>query len=170
MEIYILRHGVAEARHAGRADADRKLTEEGRQKLRLVLARARAAKAEPSLILTSPFARAVETAEIAAEVLRYKGAIVRTDALLPSSSPRAVWRELGAHADEAAVLLAGHEPLLSETASYLLGTSRVVVELKKGALLRIDLAIPSAEPRGVIQWLLTAKLAAKPDAQDAEGD
>ena len=169
MEVYLLRHGIAEARRAGRTDAERKLTEDGKRKLRQVLARARAAKAEPSLILTSPLTRAVETAEIAAEVLRYQGAIVPAEALLPSSSPRAVWRELGAHAGERAVLLAGHEPLLSETASYLLGASRVVVEVKKGALLRVDLEITSGEPRGVLQWLLTAKLAAKPDTQDAEG-
>jgi phosphohistidine phosphatase len=169
MEVYFLRHGIAEARRAGRTDAERRLTEEGRQKLRQVLARGRAAKAEPTLILTSPLVRAVETAEIAAEVLRYKGAIVPADALLPSSSPREVWRELGAHAGEAAILLAGHEPLLSETASYLVGASRVVVEMKKGALLRIDVEIPKAEPQGVIQWLLTAKLADRPDLRDAAG-
>jgi len=159
MEIYILRHGIAEVRRAGRSDEDRKLTEEGRQKLRLVLARARKAKAAPSLILTSPLVRAVETAEIAAEVLGYASAIVRTDALLPSSSSRAVWRELRGHAGEAAILLAGHEPLLGETASYLLGATRVIVDLKKGALLRIDVEEPSPEPRGVLQWMLTAKLA-----------
>jgi phosphohistidine phosphatase len=165
MEVYLLRHGIAEPRGAGRTDAERKLTEEGRQKLRQVLARARAAKVEPSLILTSPLIRAVQTAQIAAEVLRYQGAIVTADALLPSSSARAVWRELGAHAGEAAVLLAGHEPLLSETASYLVGASRVVVDLKKGALLRIDLEVSGAEPRGVIQWLLTPKLAAVADTR-----
>jgi len=165
MELYLLRHGIAEPRRAGRTDAERRLTVEGKEKLRQVLARARAAKTDPSLILTSPLVRAVETAEIAAEVLRHKGAIVRSEALLPSSSARAVWRELSARAGEKAVLLAGHEPLLSETASYLLGASRIVVEMKKGALLRIDVELPGAEPRGVLQWLLTAKLAARADVE-----
>jgi phosphohistidine phosphatase len=158
MELYLLRHGIAESGGAGRPDAGRKLTEAGQVKLRAVLARARAAKAAPSLILSSPYLRAVETAQLAAEVLGYQGTILSTDTLLPSSSPQAVWRELRSHGDEKAILLAGHEPLLSESASYLLGTSRVVVEMKKGALLRIDIEDLSGAPRGIVRWLLTSKL------------
>jgi hypothetical protein len=36
----------------------------------------------------------------------------------------------------------------------------VLVDLKKGALLRIDLDPQDRSPRGVLQWFLTAKLAA----------
>jgi phosphohistidine phosphatase len=161
MEVYILRHGIAEERGAGRTDAERKLTAAGKEKLRAVLSRARAANVMPSAILTSPFPRAMETAEIAAEVLGYKGPILATDTLLPSSSPPAVWRELRHHGDEPAILLAGHEPLLSELASFLLGTSRVVVDMKKGALLRVDIEDVTGAPRGVIRWLMTPKLASE---------
>jgi phosphohistidine phosphatase len=160
MEIYILRHGIAESQRAGRADSERKLTEEGREKLRLVLARARKAGVAPSLVLTSPLVRAVQTAEVAAQALGYAGEIEKTDALVPSSSSRQVWRLLRSRADETAVLLSGHEPLLSETASYLVGCSRVCFDLKKGALLRIDVDEFPTGPRGVLQWLLTPKLAA----------
>jgi phosphohistidine phosphatase len=159
MEIYILRHGIAEDHRPGRADEKRTLTDEGRKKLRLVLGRARAAGVAPSLILTSPYARALETAEIAAEVLGYRGTVVRTDALVPGSLPDAVWNEIRGHNEEDSVLLAGHEPLLSQTAAYLLGASGFVIDLKKGALLRIDLDEFSRQPRGVLQWLLTPKLA-----------
>jgi phosphohistidine phosphatase len=167
MEIYILRHGIAEPRRPGRADAKRALTDRGRVKLREVLARARAAKVAPSLILTSPYVRAVQTAEIAAEVLGRKGILTRTDALLPSSSPEAVWREILGHADEDAILLAGHEPLLSEAATYLLGAERTVIELKKGALVSIDLEELHSPPQGVLKWLLTPKLAAGKAEEEA---
>ena len=159
MEIYILRHGIADARRAGRADSERKLTDEGKEKLRLVLARARKAGVAPSLILTSPLVRAVETAEVAAQVLGYTGEIEKTEALVPSSSCRLVWRVLRGRTEEHAVLLSGHEPLLGETASYLVGSSRVCFDLKKAALLRIDVEDFGTEPRGVLQWLLTPKLA-----------
>jgi phosphohistidine phosphatase len=158
MEIYLLRHGIAENRRPGRADAERKLTDEGKDKLRRVLSRARGAALVPSLILTSPLVRAVETAEIAAQVLGYAESIETTDALLPSSSPQAVWKELRGRAGERAVLLAGHEPLFSETASYLLGAPRVVIDFKKGALMRIDVDDTAGAPRGVLQWLLTPRL------------
>ncbi len=158
MRIYILRHGIAEAR-ADRDDAERTLTAEGREKLRLVLRRAAAAKVSPSLILTSPLVRAVQTARIASEMLRCKK-VERTDALLPSSSPEAVWREVEAHSGEASLLLAGHEPLLSETASWMLGAGRSVIDLKKGAMLSIGIEDASKPRTGLLEWLVSPKLAA----------
>jgi phosphohistidine phosphatase len=65
VQIYLLRHGIAENTTP---DSERALTPEGREKLRRVLARARAADVALSLILSSPYRRAIETAEIAAEV------------------------------------------------------------------------------------------------------
>lgn len=159
MQIYLLRHGIAEDRDPSATDAARKLTAEGKEKLRRVLERAHGAKVEPGLIMTSPLVRAVETAEMAAEVLEYRKAIVRTEALIPESSPQSVWGELRERRDEGAILLAGHEPLFSATTSYLLGCPGLAFDFKKGALVRIDMDRLSGEPRGVLQWVLTPKLA-----------
>ena len=159
MEIYILRHGIAEEPRPGRADAQRALTEDGKLKLRRILLRADKAQVAPSLILTSPYLRALETAEIAAQVLGYHGQVVRTPALATGSSPPALWAELRSRPDETAVLLSGHEPLLSATAAYLLNAPTLKIDLKKGALIRIDADPKTAAPRGVLKWLLTAKLA-----------
>ena len=158
MEIYLLRHGVAEESAATGRDADRRLTEEGRQKLRRVLERAHQAGVAPSLILTSPLRRALETAEIAARELGYEGKLVRTAALEPSSSPQQVWEEIRLRRDESAILLAGHEPLFSSTVAYLLGSSREIVHFRKGAIVRIDVEAFAAAPAGVLQWMLTPKL------------
>jgi phosphohistidine phosphatase len=159
MEIYLLRHGIAEDRSPGGGDAARRLTDEGREKLRAVLERARRANVKPSLMLTSPLVRAVQTAEMAAEILRYTGALLQTDALLPESAPQAVWREIQSHRDEDSVLLAGHEPLFSATTAYLLNSPTLRIDFKKAGLSRIDMDRVSGEPRGVLQWLLVPKLA-----------
>lgn len=158
MEIYILRHGIAEDATGSMADADRALTGEGRQKLREVMRAARGAKVRPSLILTSPLRRAVETAELAAELLESDGQPARTEALVPESTPEKVWQEIRKHKDAASVLLAGHEPLLSQSISYLLGTPSLEVDLKKGALARIDLDKLGTEPKGILKWLLVPRL------------
>jgi len=158
MEIYLFRHGIAEDRAPSGRDEDRRLTDEGRQKLRRVLERAQAAGVSPSLILSSPLKRAVETAEIAARELGYEGKIVRSDSLTPDSSPSEVWTEIRTHRDEKAILLAGHEPLFSATVAWMLGSSHAMVEFKKGALVRVDVSSLGAEPKGVLQWMLTAKL------------
>jgi phosphohistidine phosphatase len=159
MEIYLLRHGIAEDRSATGKDADRRLTDEGRAKLRRVLERAHQGGVRPSLILSSPLRRALETAEIAARELGYEGKIGRIAALTPESSPQQVWEAIREHRSEPAVLLAGHEPLFSLTVAYLLGSTREMVHFRKGALVRIDVESTGPAPAGVLEWLLTAKLA-----------
>src|ERR1035438_8012192 len=104
MQIYLLRHGIADDPKPGHPDSDRALTAEGRDKLRRVLKRARTADLSPGLILSSPYRRALETAAIAAEVLAYKGEIVRTRALVPESNPAGVWAEIHQRPNERAIL------------------------------------------------------------------
>jgi len=159
MKVLLLRHGVAEDQASGRPDSSRKLTEEGRERLRCVLEVARNAEVQPDLVLTSPYVRAVETAELASQLLNAPKPQT-SDALLPSSRPQAVWAELRLHADQECVLLAGHEPLIGETVSFLLGCSRIVVDVKKGSLMCLELNAKAAAPKGVLCWILTAKLAA----------
>jgi len=60
--------------------------------------------------------------------------------------------------DHESILLAGHEPLFSNTVAWMLGSTREMIEFKKGALVRIDVAGFRSEPRGVLQWMLTPKL------------
>jgi phosphohistidine phosphatase len=158
MEIYILRHGIAEDRADG-GDADRALTAAGRRKLRRVLARAAKAGVSPSLILASPLKRAVQTAEVAAESLGCRKKILQTDTLLPEAAPDAFWEEIRAHRHEKALLASGHEPMLSAAVAWLLGAPAVKVEMKKGALVRIDVDRFGPRPQGVLRWMLTPRLA-----------
>lgn len=161
MEIYLLRHGIAEDHSPAGRDADRRLTEEGREKLQRVLGRARVAGVQPALILSSPLTRALETAAVAAQELGYEGDILKTQALIPNSSPPSVWSEIRSHKDAASLLLAGHEPLFSALVAYLLGSTRAMVQFRKGALVRIDVPSLGVEPKGVLQWMLTPKLSHK---------
>ncbi|MGD1094794.1 MAG: phosphohistidine phosphatase SixA [Bryobacteraceae bacterium] len=158
MEIYLLRHGIAEDHASSGRDSDRRLTEEGRQKLRKVLERAHGAGVSPEVILSSPYKRAVETAEIAANELDYEGKILRVDALTPDSSPLRIWNEIREHRDAVSILLAGHEPVFSATVASMLGSAREMVEFKKGGLVRIDVDAFGSEARGILQWMITPKI------------
>ncbi len=150
MEIYILRHGIAEEATGGMRDADRALTDEGKKKLQSVLRRARAVDVAPAVILSSPLRRAL---------LRSSAKVVETGALTPESSPEAVWEEIRAHKTESSVMIVGHEPLFSSVYSYLLGAPSVQIDVKKGSLGRIDVDRFSGQPRGVLRWLIYPKLA-----------
>jgi phosphohistidine phosphatase len=159
MQIYLLRHGIAEDSRAGLRDFDRALTPEGSEKLRRVLDRARAAGAAPAVILSSPFRRAIQTAQAAAEVFRYPAKIVQTRALTPEASPAEAWDEIRARGHEPAILLASHEPLMSSLAAFLLDSPTLVVDMKKAALVRIDCERTGPSPSGVLKWMLTPALA-----------
>ena len=159
MKIYILRHGIAEEAQGNQADSERALTPEGKKKLRIVLRTADASGVAPSLILTSPYRRAVQTAQIAAEVLKYKGELLETKTLEPGSHPRVVWDEIRVHKAEEEILLSGHEPLFSSLTAYLLGSPGLQIDYKKGALVCVEIDHFPAEPHGVLKWMLTPKLA-----------
>ena len=155
MQIYLLRHGIAEDIQPGRSDSERALTSEGKDKLRRVLKRARTADLNPGLILSSPYRRALETAAVAADVLAYEGEIVRTRALVPESNPADAWEEIRQRPNERAILLASHEPLMSSLGAFLLNSPGLVIDMKKGTLIRIDCVRFGPVPAGILKWMLT---------------
>ena len=159
MQIYLLRHGIAEDGRPGKPDAERALTGEGKKKLKETLRVASVAGVAPSLVMTSPYRRAVETAAMAAAELGYKSDLLRTNALLPESSCQQLWDEIRIHKDEESLLLAGHQPQMGSLCGYLLGVPELDTDFKKGALARIDVSQFGAQPHGVLKWLLSPKLA-----------
>jgi phosphohistidine phosphatase len=154
MQVHLLRHGTAEDIEPGASDEQRRLTAAGRDEIRRASECARRARVAPTLILSSPYVRAVETAEIAAEALGYHSAIVRTELLIPSASPQRVWNEIRSRPDETQILLAAHEPLLSQLACYLLNAPGLQIEMRKATLVRIDLDRFAPDPRGILKWMV----------------
>lgn len=159
MEIYILRHATAEDAPDGQADADRRLTPAGEAKLRRVLARAREGGVKPDVILTSPYVRAVQTAEIAKAELGFEDEPIQSETLVPFSNPFDIWDEVRAYANAKQILLAGHNPVLSSLVCFLIGAAGHAIDLKKSALARVDVQSHSPQPRGTLVWLLTPRSA-----------
>jgi phosphohistidine phosphatase len=159
MEIYILRHGEAEPRTAEVEEAERKLTPKGRRDVERVMRAAQAAKVRPDLALTSPYRRALETAQIAVRSFDPKPELAETPLLVPEGRPEQVWKALRSRSTAQEILLVGHEPLLSRLVAYLLATPSLRFDLKKGALVRISMERLGAEPvGGVLKWVLTPGL------------
>ncbi len=159
MRIYLLRHGIADVGRVGESDSARALTGEGKKELRATLEVAKKADMHPSLVISSPYRRAVETAAIAAEVLGYAAHVEQTAALVPESRPEAVWNLIRENRTEEEVLLVGHQPLFGSAAAYLLAAPNLMVDFKKGGIVRIDVASFGPTPRGQLKWYLTPKLA-----------
>lgn len=158
MRVYLLRHGIAEDGF-GKKDSERALTAEGKSRLQDLLRMAAAAGVRPTLVLSSPYRRALETAKIAIAELRYDGQLVECSNLTPDSSPQAAWDDVRIHASEDSILLVGHEPLFSTLSAFLLGHPDVMIDFKKGALLCVEMANTRPRPAGVLKWYLTPKFA-----------
>jgi phosphohistidine phosphatase len=160
MQIYVLRHGVAEDPGPGQSDASRRLTDKGKSKLRTILTRAREAGVAPDVILTSPLVRARETAVIAKEELGFAGELLETEVLVPFSTSVKVWEEIRSdYRDSAQILVVGHDPLFSDLVCFLTGAPCGRIIMKKGAMAFVEVDSPGPTPHGTLIWLLTAKTA-----------
>ena len=159
MEIYLMRHGIAEDPVPGMRDAERPLTGEGKKKLREVLQTAKRAGVRPSAILSSPYRRARETAAIAADVLSLTVEPFLSQHFTPMAEPHKGWEEIRLFSSEPAVLITTHEPFTGMMVAFLLGASHLPIDVKKGSLIRIDVEGTGPHPRGVLKWILTPRLA-----------
>lgn len=158
MRLYLMRHGIAIDREDPECppEPERHLTPKGIDKTRAAANGLRSLKINPDLVLTSPYLRAVQTAEIACVALEIPVSRIRhTDTLLPGASPQMLFEELSkAKADE--VICFGHAPNLDEVIARAVHAPKAFTELKKAgtACLEIDSILPVD---GRLIWLLTSR-------------
>ena len=154
--IYLLRHAEAVSHKGARArhDPERPLSAEGRARME------RAARGVGRLgltfdaILTSPYVRARQTAEIVAAALESAEGPRIEDDLASGARWDEVRRLLAALQEPASVLLVGHEPDLSRMAAEIIGAPRGSLDFGKGTLACVVVdRIPPREP-GVLFFLL----------------
>jgi phosphohistidine phosphatase len=163
MELYVVRHGIAVDREDPKCppDPERFLTDEGKEKSRQVAKGVAEVASFPDLILTSPYLRALQTAEIFADVLEYsKNKIRKSDLLLPGAEPLQLFRELAKDKDLSSVFIFGHAPHLDDILATSIGTKHHITALKKAGVAFVELKrlVP---PSGELVWLGTPKLLRK---------
>jgi len=157
MEIYILRHGIAVDRGTPgyKKDSDRPLTNEGEEKMQQIAKAILAMDLKFDLILSSPYVRAQQTAQIVAAELDEE--VTLTEFLVPNGNALELIRELNDEKPQR-VLLVGHEPHLSELISVLVtGESDAAIELKKGGLCKLSTDRLAFGQCATLNWLLTPK-------------
>lgn len=160
MEIYVVRHGIAIDREDPKCppDPERYLTEEGVEKTKRVAAGVAALSATADVLLSSPYVRAMQTAEIFAAALDYpKQKIRQTDLLLPGAEPTLLFRELAKDKHHSTLFIFGHAPQLDDVIATALGSKHHMTSLKKAGVALLELKRVSP-PNGQLLWLATPKL------------
>ena len=158
MNLYLVRHAIAEESSGTGRDADRALTEEGKERMQRAAEGLRAIGTRIDLILTSPYRRAAETADILVATL---GGIEcrHLDELGSGADPTMVLAALKPYRSIDAVALVGHQPDLGHIASQLMSGSpdRCPIGFKKGSVARFEVESPRSPLRGELVWLMTPK-------------
>jgi phosphohistidine phosphatase len=137
MEIYIVRHAIAEDVSHDGSDEARELTPDGKKKMKEAAAGFARMERKIDRIFASPLVRARQTAEILGAALSHKVEIMKE--LAPGHAPAEVCERLRAISKLHGVVVVGHEPNCSELASYLLtGSQHMNIEFKKGSICLIE--------------------------------
>jgi phosphohistidine phosphatase len=142
MRLSLLRHGIAAERGSSgdEHDSERPLTAKGERRMRRIAEGMQALRLSYDLMLSSPYLRAKQTAEIVTQVLNTPKGVLLAETLTPESNPRQLIDVLRTdHREEEDILLVGHEPYLSRLISTLLtGGPNLPVVMKKGGLCTLD--------------------------------
>jgi phosphohistidine phosphatase len=159
VDLYLLRHGIAvEPGTPGyENDSERPLIPKGERRLRAVAAAMEKLELSFDLILSSPFIRAWQTAEIVAGELKLRKQIKISDELVPGGNPKELIQALNELKPEPEnVLLVGHEPSLSRLISLLVsGNADAAIEMKKGGLCKLEAGELRPGQCARLAWLLT---------------
>lgn len=158
MNLYIIRHAIAVDAETSEyeSDSERPLTDKGRKKMRQIAKGLRNLGVEFDLILSSPFVRARETAEILADVFKMKKKIGFSDNLIPMGNPELLITEVNEKYPVESIAVVGHEPHLSSLVSMLVGENgKIDVTLKKGGVCYLSADDLRQERHATLQWLLT---------------
>lgn len=112
MDLFLIRHAIAEERRAGLPDAQRALTQRGRERFAAVVQSLDLARFRFDRVYHSPWLRAVQTAELLSPIL--DGPLISTDGL--AQSPGSAF--FGSLEGER-VACVGHEPWMSDALALL---------------------------------------------------
>lgn len=139
MWVHLFRHGIAidPADPACPTDPERFLTDKGKSRTRAAARGLKRIGIAPELIVTSPYVRARQTAEIVREELGGDTSLEETESLTPMADPTKVVELLRERAEQN-VLCVGHAPHLDLLVAYLTGTDDPVTSLKKAGCASIE--------------------------------
>jgi phosphohistidine phosphatase len=157
MIVYFLRHASAgQHRSDPVKDEKRPLDKEGIEQCGLIGRALASMDAHVDAVISSPLKRATQTASLVGNEIAFEGKLALDKALRPGETFEQFRELLRKHSKADAIMVVGHNPNLSEFLSLLVSKrgSDVVVDLKKGAVARVEADNKSA----TLLWCLTPRL------------
>jgi phosphohistidine phosphatase len=156
MECILFRHGIAvEPQEWDGPEARRPLTAKGAEKVREAAEGLIRLDIQPTHVVSSPFQRTGQTAQILREVLRFSPEMIRWNELLSDAPPLLLFERLAKLPKDACVLCVGHEPHLSAAAGLMIAAGPVAgLVFKKGGACSIRFETTVKPGEGLLRWWL----------------
>lgn len=158
MIAYLMRHASAGSKLPNALkDERRPLDEEGTLQARAIGRLLAAMEIQVEHIISSPLTRALETASLVGNEMAHEPAVRVEEGLRPGSDYARFKEILSRYRKCQSIMIVGHNPEESEFLSKLVssGSAPAQIQLKKGAVARIDLKGGD----GTLEWLVTPKIA-----------
>ena len=157
MNLYLMRHAIAAELEENTEDNQRPLTEKGRKKLGKIARNLEKLDLKFDVILTSPYLRACQTADVVADALDIKSKnVVETENLTPLGFAEKLVEEINAREPVENMLIVGHEPFLSQLIGTLVaGDVSLSIDMKKAGLCKLSIEQLTYGRCATLEWLLT---------------
>lgn len=152
MKLYLVQHAKAASKDV---NPERPLTEEGRQDINKVATFIRPLNLAVDYLWNSGKTRAMQTAEVLAEVMTVKNKVVARDGLAPNDDVKAIKDQIiSVNSD---IMIVSHMPFVAKLASLLLtgSESSGTVAFRQGGIVCLDY---SNENQWQINWMITPDL------------
>ncbi len=161
MKIYLIRHSNAVDLESADLEPDeqRPLSEKGREKMKNIACALKVLGIKPNLIVSSPYVRAEQSAQILKKALECKKDVAITDALVPFGDANDIIGEINEKFSVDELILVGHEPCLSGLIGALVsGAPEIFITLKYGGVCCLSADDLRMQRVGAIDWILTPKI------------
>jgi phosphohistidine phosphatase len=153
MKLHVIRHAEAVESSPTTPDEYRYLTCRGRTRFRRVAETLKKCGIDPDIIISSPLVRAVQTAEIIAENLRFSGELLIVPFLGDGFSFSLLRDYIELKGGVRELVLVGHEPDLGRLVGELLNKSACTV--KKGGVVTLNLKFQQPDTVARFLWMVT---------------
>ena len=172
MDLFILRHGCAGNRLSDpMKDTKRQLTISGKKEVVEIAKSLKKLGVNFNVIISSPLARAFQTAKIIAKEYKLIEQIEQSEELKPNGSKDFLYNKLSKSNIDSVILIVGHEPYLSSMINDIISNNADTdrnynknnnnIILKKAGVARIKITSTVPKLKGELRWLLTPRILKK---------
>ncbi len=154
MNIYLIRHSDAESSSISTKDFERKLTQNGIEKIRKSAEGWKLLIPAFDYIVSSPLLRALQTAEQILEIYNLPKSKLIIDKRLKSGSNIEDIIDIANAFNENEIAFVGHQPEFSEHVSELISQANAYIDFKKAAIAKINFYNKAKKGKGLLEFLI----------------